>query len=387
MHKKTVSIFISFFLFFLIISSSVHAEDNSRFTAFAKKVIRKFRNRVKSEKIKGGNEGVFLSTAQRIESPARVAILQPGRVVETLKIEPGMSILDIGAGSGLFTFYFAEALKGTGEIFATDIQPERVEYLREKAAERKYKNIFPVCVQRKGLGPFYKQHSFDIIFLCNVYYHLWHHEDYFRELRPSLKKGGRLYILQPKNDYDFTESMFGDYKQVIKVFISMGEDSPVFQRLDKKIQYFIRNWRDSDIPSEIKLGVVQDFNKMLYDRLLFNALLDYYYTKEEPWVALLKTMDPSYIHLTRWLVTELDNNGVFDRQKRGISDIDKKGLHLLNRILLTTIFLPRELPWNDQNLILEKKSVISTLKKAGFSLVREYDFLSQHYFLEFKRKN
>ena len=41
-------------------------------------------------------------------------MLQPDRVVETLNIRSGMNILDIGAGSGLFSFLFADALNGTG---------------------------------------------------------------------------------------------------------------------------------------------------------------------------------------------------------------------------------------------------------------------------------
>ncbi|MFA5356840.1 MAG: hypothetical protein WC301_05500, partial [Candidatus Omnitrophota bacterium] len=42
------------------------------------------------------------------------------RIIKALNIRPGMDILDIGAGTGIFSFRFAEALKGSGRVFATE---------------------------------------------------------------------------------------------------------------------------------------------------------------------------------------------------------------------------------------------------------------------------
>lgn len=362
MNKKAMVIFISFFLFFLVISFYVHAGD-ANLSRFKGKLF------------------------ENLMMPERVAIFQPARVIKTLKIKPEMSILDIGAGIGFFSFRFAEALKGTGKVFATEVNSPNIEYIKEKMRKFKYKNIFPVLVEHEGVDPFYKQHSFDIIFLCNVYYLLWHHEDYFKELRPSLKKKGRLYILQPKNDYDFNEIMFGDFKEVIKLLISKGENFPVFQRLGKETQYFIKNWQDNDVPPEIRSKIIRDFNKMVSDRFLFNALLDYAYTIEKefsPWQALSDKMDPYHASIIKWLAVQLEENRVFDKKKKTLTAIDKKRLCMLNRILLTRIFQLWDLldpPWAQ-----EKNSIISTLKAAGYRFVCEYDFLPCHYFFEFKRK-
>ena len=365
MNKKTVIILMSFFLFFLIIFFCV-----------------------KSKKVKERPIKRYPAYAQMLESSLRVAILQPDRVVENLKIKPGMSILDIGAGSGLFTFHFAEALKGTGKVFATDIELENIEYIKEKAAEKKYENIFPVCVKRDGLDLFYKQHSFNIVFLSDVYYHLWHHKDYFKELRPSLKKEGRLYILQPRDDYNFIEIIF-DFKEVIKILISMGEDFPVFQKLSQEVQYFIKNWQGNNVPPEIRVRIVQDFNKILSDRLLFNALLDYYHTKEGFSVDEFpsKLLNPQYHYSINCLVVPLAENGVFDK-KKPLTDIDKRRLCRLNRILLIGIFQLRALGItnNDTFILVGKNSIISTLKAAGYQFVREYNFVINHHFLEFKRR-
>ena len=91
---------------------------------------------------------------------------KPARIIDTLRIKPGMDILDIGAGTGVFSFRFAEVLDNTGKVFATDISEEMIAFIKEKAAKFGYKNIYPVLVRSEGVDSFYKERSFDIIFGC-----------------------------------------------------------------------------------------------------------------------------------------------------------------------------------------------------------------------------
>lgn len=329
----------------------------------------------------------------RQEGFERLSILQPSRVIETINIKPGMCILDIGAGTGMFTFAFAEALKGTGKVFATDIEPNMIEYIKEKMRKREYKNVFPVLVKPEGGDPFYKQHSFDIIFLSNVYELIHHPEDYLKQLRPSLaKERGRLYIIYFRTEPDFNEIEFGDFREVIKVLASKEEDFPVFQRLREETKYFIKNWQDNDIPPGIQAKIIEDFNKVLSDRWFFNDLLDYYLTKEDIWLGmyLRNIIYPADFRLAKWLIARLDANGIFDKNKRTLTEIDKRRLRQLNRILLMGIFQTQrlyEVQDSEALIYFEKNSIISTLKAAGYHFVREYDFLEHFYFLEFKRKH
>ena len=111
-------------------------------------------------------------------------------------IKEGMRIVDIGAGTGLFTFAFADAVGAGGKVFATDVLPEMLEVIRSKAGEGKYENVFPVLLEEKGgVDAFYKKREFDVIFLSSVYECLDNPDEYFKELLPSLSKKGRLYIV------------------------------------------------------------------------------------------------------------------------------------------------------------------------------------------------
>lgn len=323
-------------------------------------------------------------------SPERQIILNPENIAGTLKIKPEMNILDVGAGTGLFTFTFAKALKGTGNVFATDVNSEMVDYIKNKAEESKYKNIIPVYVKPEGLDSFYKQHSFDIIFLSEVYDLMLHPEEYFRELRLSLDKNrGRLYIIHPKNVSDFSPIEFGDFTKVIKILNSEKEDFPVFGRLRQEIQYFIKNWQGGGIPSEIQTQITQNFNTMLYDRWLLNDLSEYYGSKNSPGKRMLLEdfLDPLDVRLARWLIVELNEKGVFNKKKKIINNVDQRKLCKLNRILIAGIFQSDKLYWiTSRSTCVEKNSIISTMKSAGYQFIREYDSLLHHYFLEFKRK-
>ncbi len=232
--------------------------------------------------------------------------------------------------------------------------------------------------------------------MSEVYHCLLNAEDYFRELKPSLKKeSGRLYIIDFKNVSDFSEVEFDDFKEVARILISEGERFPIFQRLEKDVQYFIKTWHGSDIPLEIRRQIIRDFNKMLSDRWLWPELLDYYFAKEKcygygwakPFTRILHSYD---LRLVKWLIADLDEKGIFDKKHRDLNDIDRKQLHILNRILMTGIFKTRKIAdcqgLDKAPIYVEKNRVISTLESAGFKFVREYDFLTHHYFLEFKRR-
>src|SRR5512136_3014849 len=50
----------------------------------------------------------------------RFRIVATDNVMKLLAIRPGMTILDVGAGTGQFAFEFARRMNGTGMVYATD---------------------------------------------------------------------------------------------------------------------------------------------------------------------------------------------------------------------------------------------------------------------------
>lgn len=329
--------------------------------------------------------------SETLESPERITLLQPDRIVGALNIKPGMNILDIGAGSGLFSFRFAKTLEGTGHIFAAETNPRLVDYINKTAAQACLNNISGILVQSKNVDNFIKQRVFDRIFLCEVYHYFAFPKDYFKELKESLKKDtGRLYIIHFKNVPEFSKVEFGDFTYIMQILNAETKDFPISLMFSKTVREFIPVWQEGkEVPAIIQDRIIEGLNNMLSNRWLFGSLSAYYTVKENSTnsiklSAIIKTNNKK---LFSWLFAELDNNKVFRKEKKNISETDMIKLKRLNRLLLTDFFKSDVLySLTSQQTYLWKNSIIKTLEESGFQYLQDHDILTYHHFLEFKKK-
>jgi cyclopropane fatty-acyl-phospholipid synthase-like methyltransferase len=133
--------------------------------------------------------------AKSFDDPARDQWQMPDRVIAALALKPGMSVADIGAGTGYFASRLARVPGAT--VFAVDIEPKMVEYLKGRAAKEKLTNVTPV--QAAAESPNLPS-PVDVILVVDTYHHLPNRAQYFRALRKSLKSGGRIAIVDFRKD-------------------------------------------------------------------------------------------------------------------------------------------------------------------------------------------
>ena len=124
----------------------------------------------------------------------RDAWQQPNRVVETLAIQPGQTIVDLGAGGGYFTFRLADAVGAGGTVYAADVDSALLDFLKKEAEKREYANV--KTMMGEAADPKLPDGGADLIFLCNVYHHLEDRAAYFRNLKKYLRPGGRVAIVE-----------------------------------------------------------------------------------------------------------------------------------------------------------------------------------------------
>ena len=127
---------------------------------------------------------------------------KPDEVVAALQLRPGMTVVDLGAGSGVFTRRFARAVGSTGRAIGLDVSPAAIDTLTKDAATAALSNYEARLV--KTDDPAIPAASADVVFLSNTYHHIEDRVGYFTRLRPSLKAGGRLVIV------DFAPGQMGD---------------------------------------------------------------------------------------------------------------------------------------------------------------------------------
>ena len=127
------------------------------------------------------------------ESPGRDKRLQIDRVMDILGIGPGKAVADIGAGSGWFSIRAARKVTSTGNVFAVDINPEAIRYIKNRATQEKLTNI--QTVQSEPDNPQLSPDSIDAVLMLKTYHEIAHPVTLLRNLRVSLKPGALVGII------------------------------------------------------------------------------------------------------------------------------------------------------------------------------------------------
>ena len=134
--------------------------------------------------------------AHVFDDPRRDAWQKPHEVIQALALKPDAVIADVGAGTGYFAVRFANMVP-KGRVYAVDVEPDMVKYLGERAKKEKRENL--VAVAGKPDDPRLPE-KVDLAILVDVYHHVDERERYFRNLRASLKPGGRVAIIDFRMD-------------------------------------------------------------------------------------------------------------------------------------------------------------------------------------------
>lgn len=131
---------------------------------------------------------------EHLDSAERDHYQKPLQVIEALKLKPGMAVADLGSGSGYFTRRFVEAVTESGMVYAVDVEPEMLAYVKESIVHMHVPYAAEFILARPD-SPKLPFESVDLLFVCNTIHHLEERSKYFRDLRSSLKPGGRITII------------------------------------------------------------------------------------------------------------------------------------------------------------------------------------------------
>lgn len=136
------------------------------------------------------------------DSPERAEWQKPGEVIGLFGDIEGKTIMDLGAGSGYFTFRLANH---GAHVIAADVSEDFQESIREKLGKNEFKHLANLIELRKVPydSPDLKSEEVDGVLLVNTYHHLDDRTDYMKKVISGLKKGGRLIIVDYKTDVPF----------------------------------------------------------------------------------------------------------------------------------------------------------------------------------------
>jgi len=323
-------------------------------------------------------------TPEMVKRQTRMAkFVRIDKLMDVLGIKPGMTILDIGTGSGQYAYKFAERLKRTGRVFATDIDKDRIDYISTQARSRNLTNLSPVLVNSEELDNFYTKKKFDLIFLAHAYFLLGDRINYFKRLKDSLAKNGQLVVLSERDFRFFSLGDISDLDGLIKQLSSGKFNNPFYSHLRKSTQELLQQPLDEKAKELLGNVIIEDLNMMMEDTgFLSGFLKDRVAFKKE--IAFTKEEGDFVSWYLRYLKLEdkvLDDAGALDISNRNIDRKHLLFIRVINTVLIVQRF--RKYLYNGKpapylskgygNLL--KECVIQELSSVGYSLKHKYGFI------------
>jgi ubiquinone/menaquinone biosynthesis C-methylase UbiE len=121
---------------------------------------------------------------------------QPEKILDAIKIQPGMTVADVGAGKGYFTLRLAEHVGPEGKVYATDIDEKLLKSIQDRIHEEGFQNIVTILGDKDDPG--LPDGQIDIILMVHVMHIIINNQDpllFLKNIRLSLKPEGLLVIV------------------------------------------------------------------------------------------------------------------------------------------------------------------------------------------------
>ena len=144
--------------------------------------------------------GIFICQAQYSEEDwaERDVWMNTSELMEYSGIASGNRVADIGCHEGYLTMHLSQQVGENGRVYAVDVRSDRLETLRENAADRGRRNIITILGDYDD--PKLPEDELDIVFIFDTYHEMDAHEKMLRLVKKSLKVGGKIILMEKLKD-------------------------------------------------------------------------------------------------------------------------------------------------------------------------------------------
>ena len=174
------------------------------------------RNTWEKEYAKGTPE----SFAARFEEPSRALFRYRAAMAGLMQIKPGMTVAEVGAGSGYLSRYLVEKVGPTGRVIVNELEPKMVAYMNERAAREGVKNFQALQGQAASTG--FEPASIDAMAVVYAFSFFDQPAGMLKSMNTSLKPNGLLLIVDvPREGIDSSASGM-DAEEVVALATAAG---------------------------------------------------------------------------------------------------------------------------------------------------------------------
>lgn len=134
----------------------------------------------------------WLERSEREEEEA------PEKALDAIGIAPGLTIADVGCGTGYFTRRMAKRTGASGKVYGVDIQPPMIEALKRNMQKEGIANVEAVLSREND--PMLPAGAIDLILMVDVYHEFANPQVMLRKMREALKANGRMVLLEYRKE-------------------------------------------------------------------------------------------------------------------------------------------------------------------------------------------
>ena len=139
-----------------------------------------------------------------LDSDLRRRVQPPHKLIERSGIKPGMTVIDLGCGSGAFTTFVARAVGKQGKVYAVDIQPAMLRQMERKLAKSENQDITNIELRQASAYELpFEDESIDLAYMVAVLPEIPDRGRTLREIRRVLRPDGILAVTEFLPDPDY----------------------------------------------------------------------------------------------------------------------------------------------------------------------------------------
>lgn len=150
--------------------------------------------------------------AEWLERSEREKEEAPEEALAAMGVRRGMTVADVGAGTGYFSIRLARRVGPTGRVYANDVQPEMLDRIRQRSSALGLTNIETVLGTEAD--PKLPAGQMDLVLMVDVYHEFSQPQRMLAAIRTSLKPDGHLVLLEYRKE-DPTIPIRPDHKMSI----------------------------------------------------------------------------------------------------------------------------------------------------------------------------
>ena len=131
--------------------------------------------------------------AAEFEEPSRALFRYRASMTGLMQVKPGMTVGEVGAGSGYLARYLSEKVGPQGHVYANELEPKMVGYMKDRAAKEGLTNF--TAVQGTATATGFQAGTLDAIAAVYSFSFFDQPEAMLKSMHEALKPGGLMLIV------------------------------------------------------------------------------------------------------------------------------------------------------------------------------------------------